>query len=599
MAFFSLQAISTGLISTIKRFPLEVLVVVIGSISACLIIADVSFSQSDDILSRFLITSVFTLPLILSVSLYTENIKSKLLKFFLLTAAVIISIVFFFLLPEKYVHRNVLTIILLIFSTHLSVSFAPFLKNSSEEQFWNYNKELFLRLLLSGLYSFVLFAGLALALLAIDNLFNVEIEEELYGYLFVIIAGVFNSLFFLSGIPRSASKQYYVYPKGLKIFTQFVLLPLVSIYIIILYMYAGKILVNWEWPTGWVSYLVISLSVVGVFSLLLVYPIRFSIEYRWIRIYSSIFYWALFPLAIMLFAAISRRINEYGVTENRYYVILIAIWLLMIAIFQMITKQRKIRIIPISLFVIVLLSLLGPWSAFSISKNAQLQRLDQLLENNKLIQNGYVIGEFKEIDFKDCADISSINQYLVEMHGRDVLQKYFKEPVDSLIFDTVYTQDYVQLTEKMGIDFVYAWDYEENQQDNFSYYSTSNSPDIHNVHGIDYLIHYSDYFYLKEKKLYNRNYQCDSLDINISFDGNSGDVKVNILNDTMLLNIEEWVNELWSKNAPGALPDNRSLAIMEDSVCKVSVKLESINGSIVDNRPEINSVIADFYIELK
>jgi hypothetical protein len=86
---------------------------------------------------------------------------------------------------------------------------------------WQFNKSLFIRVLTSALYSGVLFAGLALAMLAVDKLFDININEKYYLDLWVVSAGIFNTWFFLSGVPSTISSLEDVtdYPKGLKIFT--------------------------------------------------------------------------------------------------------------------------------------------------------------------------------------------------------------------------------------------------------------------------------------------------------------------------------------------------------------------------------------------
>ena len=66
--------------------------------------------------------------------------------------------------------------------------------------FWQFNKALFLRILHASLYAVVLDAGLTIALLAVDNPFDVE----------------------MSGVPKSFFEREGTleYPKGLNIFTQ-------------------------------------------------------------------------------------------------------------------------------------------------------------------------------------------------------------------------------------------------------------------------------------------------------------------------------------------------------------------------------------------
>jgi hypothetical protein len=107
------------------------------------------------------------------------------------------------------------------------------------------------------------------------QLFQVDIKDKYYFDLFIIISGIFNTWFFLSGVPENlpSLEDETSYPKGLKIFTIYVLLPLVCIYLVILYAYAGKILITTQWPVGWVAYLVIAFSIFGILSFLLIYPL--------------------------------------------------------------------------------------------------------------------------------------------------------------------------------------------------------------------------------------------------------------------------------------------------------------------------------------
>ena len=39
-------------------------------------------------------------------------------------------------------------------------------------------------------------------------------------------------------------------------FAQYTLVPLVSMYLVILTLYFGKVVVTWDWPQGWIGYLV-------------------------------------------------------------------------------------------------------------------------------------------------------------------------------------------------------------------------------------------------------------------------------------------------------------------------------------------------------
>ena len=80
-------------------------------------------------------------------------------------------------------------------------------------------------------------------------------------------------------------------------------------------------------PSGWIGYLVSSVAALGILSLLLVHPIKERKENGWIRTYGRWFYLALVPSIVMLLLAIWQRIAQYGITEKRYFLIVLSLWL--------------------------------------------------------------------------------------------------------------------------------------------------------------------------------------------------------------------------------------------------------------------------------
>jgi hypothetical protein len=77
--------------------------------------------------------------------------------------------------------------------------------------------------------------------------------------LWVATAGIFNTTFFLAGVPEDpyAEEQQDDFPQGLRKITQYTFIPLSLLSLVILYVYATKILLTWTLPQGWVSYLVL------------------------------------------------------------------------------------------------------------------------------------------------------------------------------------------------------------------------------------------------------------------------------------------------------------------------------------------------------
>ncbi|KAA3636574.1 MAG: DUF4153 domain-containing protein [Bacteroidetes bacterium] len=426
----SLETILDRFWNTFKRFPLAIIVAIAGTVTLMLTL-DIDEWELQQDLIRVTLACIVVMPALIAVGTFGEARRvSDLWAWAMKVLVLALGVVFWLTVDHLEGYKYPVVFLLLVLATHLMVAFAPWI-GGKKEGFWQYNKQLFLQILVAVIYSGVLFAGLAIAILAVDQLFNADIEEETYMRLFFFIGGVFNTIFFLSGVPR----DYQVletdesYPKGLKIFTQYVLLPLVFIYLVILYAYMAKILIQAEWPVGWVSILVLCFSIAGIFSFLLIYPLRNKQEERWISVFNRWFYIALIPLTVMLFVAIFKRLQQYGFTEERYFVLLLAFWLTGIIAYFLLSKKDDIRVIPVSLFV---LSLAAVFTAFPIARMSQLNRFEDMLEKYDLLEDGKIKLGDKEPDFAMEKDLSSIFDFLDDREDMTYIQPYVSFDLDSL-----------------------------------------------------------------------------------------------------------------------------------------------------------------------
>ncbi|MEJ1928701.1 DUF4153 domain-containing protein [Nostoc sp. NIES-2111] len=268
---------------------------------------------------------------------------------------------------------------------------AAYLVSGRESDFWQLNQGFFLRFFTSTLYAATLWAGLAGAFGVVDTLFSVHIDGKLYASLFAVLALVFHPIFFLAGIPTAwALYQPPVipYPKPLKAFAQFVLLPLVVIYLLILYAYMGRILVLQTWPQGLVSWLVFGFAIAGILAFLLLWPLRTEGTTGWVQRYTQLFYGALVPLIVLEALAIYKRVHAYGLTPERVILIVLALWLAGITLTGLLTRGHRIRYIPLSLAVVLVLPFVGPWGAVPLSIASQKRRMMAWFEVHGMLKDG-------------------------------------------------------------------------------------------------------------------------------------------------------------------------------------------------------------------
>jgi len=410
--------------ASVRRFPYVVLAAVLSALipmswldGANDVLAVLTRSGNGDDL---LVASTLALPLYFSVRLAQERrLVSATLAIVLRVAFLAGLLGFVWQWSGWSEQARVIHYMQLSAGAHLLAAFIPFVRRGELNAFWQYNRTLFLRALITAIYAAVLYAGLSIALVAIEQLFAVDWYDEVYLDLFLVIGFVFVTWFAVSGVPRDIGQLESVedYPRGLKLFAQFVLVPLVTVYLAILTAYFVKVLITTEWPSGWIGWLVSSVSVVGILSILLTHPIRDRAENKWIASYSRWFWLVMIPAILMLLFAIWKRIAQYGITEPRYFLVVLTVWLAAMAVLYGIVRSQNIKLLPLSLCIVALVTFGGPWGAYSVSRGSQTDRFVSLLENNGMIEDGRAIAAPSEVSRDDRRELSGSLTYLLASHG--------------------------------------------------------------------------------------------------------------------------------------------------------------------------------------
>lgn len=285
--------------------------------------------------------------------------------------------------------------------------------------------------IISNIYSFIVFVGISGIIFALNSLFKFNFPSSVYLRVAIVSFILFNVVTFFSDFPKVRdSFTDYKYPKAFKILLVYIITPIVFIYTLVLLAYFVKILVLWQIPNNLIVNLVIwfaNFSVVYLFFLSRVNSIKI------INNFKIVFPFTLFPLLGMMFFAIYLRIQEYGMTENRYIVIAAGVWILLSLIYYIFYRDNSNISIPIFLSVIILITGLGPASATSLSIRSQNSRFEKLLKDNKMIA-GEEIKPNINIGTEAKNQIVDIVSYMVRTDRVDKLSympKDFKLNEDS------------------------------------------------------------------------------------------------------------------------------------------------------------------------
>jgi hypothetical protein len=246
------------------------------------------------------------------------------------------------------------------------------------------NGRFLLRTIAIGLYGLALFGGLALALAAIDNLFELKLHQEIYGHVFgwimlvlvpwVIVGGLES---YLEPLDRVSDVARVVHR-----LTSFLVPPLLVLYYGILFVYAVRIVTTGELPKNLVSPMVLAAGLLTALAAVLFDPLPDDTRtgQRILRL-TPLFFVPLVPLGLW---ALVLRIDEYGWTEFRLLRVLALTLLFVLALLGALQFLRRrsfsLRVIPVVLGVVLLLAAVGPWSVLAIARRDQQKRLASALQ---------------------------------------------------------------------------------------------------------------------------------------------------------------------------------------------------------------------------
>jgi hypothetical protein len=433
MKKLKLSEISAKIRIAVMRFSLTVFCVLGLAVLFLININD----KNSDIPERLWVLFGLGIPFTLMVALLAENFKNNIVGIGLQIIGIVALILHVFFLPEKLQIVDIYQSVVFGLSCALSVFFVSFLKKYDAVPFWEFSKTVIIQLITAFIFAGVLMLGFSLAALSIDQLFKVDVHDEVYENLSVICFALYAPFYFLTNIPYDSDKylQEYKFDKFLKILGLYILLPILAVYAIILYVYAFKIIVEWQLPNGWVTWLVSVLALAGFVTMMILYPLR--LQRNKVGLYFSHFFPAiLLPLVILMTIGISRRFDDYGLTVNRAYVFLFNLWLYGICVYLLISHAKYLKWIFVSFVTVAVISSVGPWSVYHITQRNMQDNTEKLLNDIHYQKDGKILPleQLKQINVDKVAldKLSAKFDYLINYYGSGIVQKYFDDDLSKL-----------------------------------------------------------------------------------------------------------------------------------------------------------------------
>lgn len=425
--------IGSNLKETVNRFPLTLIFLLLLTTVMFIMIEDYSY-MDQDMLLRIMFTGIFGTFLVTTLKFLLErfdSLKKYTLVFYGL-AVIFAAGYYYFMTDDNFSKSMFIHLLVIIFALFAAYLYLPTAKNSLN--FSDVALAHFKAAFTSILYGMVLYLGIAAIMGAIDILLY-DIDYKSYAHAANIIFVFFTPAYYLSLLPKFNSKDEddwhkkeisYTYPKFLDILVSYITIPLITVFTAVLVIYFIKILVTGVWPVGQVGPMVLGYSAVGYFIYILGSNLKnnFSVYYR------KLFPLVLIPLVAMQMVSAYIRIEAYGFTESRYYVVLFGIFSLVCAVMLLINKRKNPNTIVLLSALFALISIIPPVDAFTISKNSQQNRLEEILTRNNVLINNELVTR-SDLSNDDKHEITNISNYLYGMGYLDDMSWYPDENIEN------------------------------------------------------------------------------------------------------------------------------------------------------------------------
>jgi hypothetical protein len=344
-------------------------------------------------LTRLALTALAGISLFFAFHFYSESKKLDYAKKLgLVLLGLCLLGLHYYSVPNDYYNyalNYTLRFITILICFHLVVSFCVYNTAAELIAFWKYNETLLVQLLQSLLFSSVLCLGLQGALYAIEKLFSLNFSINWYYDILFASGIVFNTIFFLYNMPNdnAAWHKTIKYTTPLRIFVQYICIPLCALYAIILAAYLIQAIAKGSLPKGAVAMPILTFAGISIFTYLLAYPIKQG-SYFWINKFCDYIFFILLPYAIFELSAVAFRVRALALTENRYLAIALGLWLVALCIYMILSKLKNITWVPISLALLLAVASIGKVGMYASSARSQYSRLLDVLDRNKMIVKG-------------------------------------------------------------------------------------------------------------------------------------------------------------------------------------------------------------------
>lgn len=260
------------------------------------------------------------------------------------------------------------------------------------EGFWLANARLAASLAVSGVALAITLFGVVIVLYSVETLLGLRMGRIVQTIVILLCTLAFPLLCLSLVRPDGESWdddfKDNILLRAVSLATDVLLIPIMLAFSTVIHLYAARIAILGDWPKGQIGWLVPLYLIAGYGTFLLAHepmakePIpqepggplsRLRVLFRrlWIPL-------TLVPIGLLALA-VAMRVRAYGLTEERYVLILIAIAGVLFALSILVRRPFEIRLLALVPGILALVAAAGPLSATNMSVRSQTERARAIL----------------------------------------------------------------------------------------------------------------------------------------------------------------------------------------------------------------------------
>lgn len=228
---------------------------------------------------------------------------------------------------------------------------------------------------------------------------------------------------------------------------KFIFLPILFLYLIVLYVYIAKIVVSWQLPNGYVSFLTagVMAEMLAVECLLHSKLNDTAASHFWLLL-RRVLPLIVLPAVILMSIGIARRVSDYGWTVSRFYVLGINLWFYASVVILFISTFRKFKAMTwvVSAFcgLFMLVSVVPGANFVSVTKRILISDIEQLIANanpkfpDHILNDDELLVWYNSLPYDEAKTIASKMSYVAENYGKQSVGRWVYYEEDDPIIQT-------------------------------------------------------------------------------------------------------------------------------------------------------------------